>query len=199
MPLALGDVERFFVDLAEAAPEARWVHYNTANTGLLLTGRDYARLAAAFPDQFAGSKQGATDLMQLVEIIDESPHLAHFVVEYNLVPGFILGARGVYSYWVNTLPGWERRWVDACVQGDWEAAWRMQVKLWRWERTHITPLRQAGHRHAIVGKARAALSGFLEDSGRTRAPYYPVDPQLQATLKLAFDEFWAEEIKESFK
>jgi hypothetical protein len=75
----------------------------------------------------------------------------------------------------------------------------MQVKLWKWERTHIAPLRQAGHRHAIVGKARAALSGFLEDSGRTRAPYYPVDAQLQAVLKRAFDAFWADEVQTSFK
>jgi len=199
MPPAPGDVDRFFADLATAVPEARWVHYNTSNASPLLTGRDYARLAAAFPDQLVGSKQGATDMMQLAEIIDESPHLAHFVVEYNLVPGFILGARGVYSYWVNTLPTWERRWVDACTGGDWETAWRMQRKLWKWECTHIAPLRQAGHRHAIVGKARAALSGFLEDSGWTRAPYYPVDAQLQAALKRAFDAFWADEIQISFR
>src|SRR3990172_9303882 len=65
MPLAPKDVERFFADLAEAVPEARWVHYNTSNSSPLLTGRDYARLAATYPDQMVGSKQGATDVMQL--------------------------------------------------------------------------------------------------------------------------------------
>ncbi len=195
MPLAPTDVDRFFDDLAEAVPDARWVHYNTPNTSPLFTGKDYSKLAAAYPDQFIGSKQGATDLVNLAEIIEESPDLAHFVVEYNLVLGFLLGARGVYSYWVNTLPDWERRWVDACLTKDWETAWQMQKKLLKWERTSIAPLRQAGHRHGIIGKARAALSGFLEDSGRTRPPYYPVDSILQESLKRAFEEFWADELE----
>ena len=147
-----------------------------------------------YPEQLVGSKQGSTDIVPLAEIMAESPQLAHFVVEYNVVLGYILGAQGVYSYWVNTLPTWERRWVDACLARDWGPAWRMQLKLLEWERLHIAPIRQAGHSHGIVGKARAALSGFLEDSGYTKPPYYPVDAAMQATLKRAFFQFWAEEI-----
>jgi 4-hydroxy-tetrahydrodipicolinate synthase len=194
MPLAPTDVDHFFADLARAAPDARWIHYNTPNTSPMLTGKDYARLAGAHPDQLIGSKQGSTNLVALAEIIGESPHLAHFMVEYNLVPGFILGARGVYSYWVNTLPAWERRWVNACLTRDWDTAWQMQVKLLKWERTYIARVRAAGHRHGIVGKTRAALTGFLEDTGYTRAPYYPVEAELQDWLKQAFDQFWGDEI-----
>jgi dihydrodipicolinate synthase/N-acetylneuraminate lyase len=161
----------------------------------MLIGQDYARLAATYPEQFIGSKQGATDLVQLAEIIGESSQLAHFVVEYNLVPGFLLGARGVYSYWVNTLPTWERHWVNLCLAGEWEAAWQMQMKLLRWERTYVARIRKAGYHHGIIGKARAALSGFLEDSGQTRAPYYPVEQELQTWLKRAFEEYWKDEIE----
>jgi len=195
MPLAPTDVDHFFADLAGAVPDARWVHYNNPNSKTVLTGEDYARLSAVYPDQFVGSKQGTTDLLQLAEIIGESPKLAHFVVDYTVAPGLILGARGVYSYWVNTLPDWERRWVDACLNGDWTAGWQMQMRLWQWERSYVAPLRRAGYRHGVIGKARAALSGFLEDAGYTRAPYYTVQAEMQTALKQCFDEFWSDEIE----
>jgi 4-hydroxy-tetrahydrodipicolinate synthase len=200
IPLAPSDVDRFFDDLSEVVPAARWVHYNNPQTRILLTGKDYARFAATYPEQLVGSKQGTTDLQQLAEIIEESPHLAHFGVEYNVVLTYLLGGKGWYSYWVNVLPGWERVWRDACETGNWELAWQMQRKLLAWERTHIVPtLRRAGHSSGIVGKARAALSNFLEDTGNTKPPYYPADPQMQQSLKTAFRSFWAEELRaESF-
>jgi len=201
MPLAPGDIDRFFSDLAGAAPGARWVHYNTSLSRILLTGKDYARLAATYPEQLIGTKQGATDLMQFAEIIEESPQLAHFGVEYNAVLTYVLGGKGVYSYWVNVLPGWERTWIDACEAGDWEMAWRMQRKLWLWERTYIAPtIRQAGHASGILGKARAALSHFLEDTGNTKAPYYPVNPEMLTSVRDSFRRFWADELRaESFE
>jgi hypothetical protein len=64
----------------------------------------------------------------------------------------------------------------------------------RWELEHISKLRTAGHLHGIIGKARAALSGFLEDSGLTRPPYYPVPDALQAELRRAFRDYWADEL-----
>jgi len=195
MPLAPSDVERFFDDLAEAAPEARWIHYNNSLTRIVLTGKDYARLAKTYPEQLIGSKQGSTDLQVYAEIVEESPHLIHFGVEYNMVLTYLLGGKGIYSYWVNVLPGWEKRWEAACECGDWETAWQMQRKLLKWERTHIVPtLRRAGHSSGIVGKARAALSHFLEDTGHTKPPYYPADAGMQNALREAFRAFWAEEL-----
>jgi dihydrodipicolinate synthase/N-acetylneuraminate lyase len=195
MPLAPSDIDRFFADLAEAAPEARWVHYNTGQTRILLTGKDYARLAKTYPDQLVGSKQGATDLQVYAEIIEESPQLIHFGVEYNMVLTYLLGGKGTYSYWINVLPGWEKQWETACETGDWETAWAMQRKLLKWERTHIVPtLRKAGHSSGIVGKARAALSHFLEDTGNTKPPYYPADTAMQDALREAFRAFWADEL-----
>ncbi|HEY7037037.1 MAG TPA: hypothetical protein VH482_37275, partial [Thermomicrobiales bacterium] len=174
---------------------ARWVHYNTGQARVVLTGKDYARLAATYPDQLVGSKQGSTDLMQYAEIIDESPNLAHFGVEYNMVLTYLLGGKGTYSYWVNVLPRWEKTWQTACETADWDLAWRMQRKLWTWERTHIVPtLRRAGHSSGIVGKARASLSHFLEDTGHTKPPYYPADPQIVDSLRASFRTFWAEEL-----
>ncbi len=200
MELAQPDVLRFFEALAQAVPEARWVHYNNPNGKLILTGKDYHKLSTAFPDQFLGSKQGTADMYKLAEILDESPHLCHFVVETNLVMGYLLGAKGVYSYWVNTLPVWERRWIDACEKKDWPLAWQMQRKLWNWERNFVEPIiRSPGHKHAIVGRARANLTGFLRDSGPTRPPYYPVSPDRQQALQEGFNTFWADEIREQLE
>ena len=56
-------------------------------------------------------------------------------------------------------------------------------------------LRRAGHSSGIVGKARAALSHFLEETGNTRAPYYPADPEMVQSLKVSFRTFWADELR----
>ncbi len=122
MPLAKSDVDRFWEDLANAIPQARWIHYAHPRCGPTLTGVDYARLVARFPKQFIGSKLGTTDMMQLADILIGSPDLAHFVVDPTLAPGMLLGAKGCYSYWVNTLPRWHRKFMDACQAEDWPTA-----------------------------------------------------------------------------
>jgi hypothetical protein len=89
--------------------------------------------------------------------------------------------------------------MDACLAGDWDFGRRCHQKLMQFELDHITPLRTAGHLHGIISKARASLSGFLEDNGQTRAPYYPVSSEQVAMLQQAFDRVWKEEIeRESF-
>jgi len=195
MPPAKPDVDRFWDDLARAVPEARWIHYAHPQCGPALTGVDYARLSARFPEQFVGTKLGMFDVMRLAEILIRSPELAHFVVDTTMAVGMMLGAKGCYSYWVNTLPGWHRTYMDACQQGDWSAAADYHKKLIEWELTHVRPLRDIGYLHGIIGKARGALTGFLEDNGRTRPPYYPIPPEKQKQFKVAFNVFWAEEIK----
>jgi hypothetical protein len=67
-------------------------------------------------------------------------------------------------------------------------------KLSEREQTHAKPIRDAGHLHGIIGKARAALTGFLEDSAITRAPYSPVPTEMQRRLKAAFDACGSNEL-----
>jgi dihydrodipicolinate synthase/N-acetylneuraminate lyase len=196
MPLAKSDVERFFDDLAEAVPQARWIHYAHARTGPTLTGADYARLARRFPEQLIGTKLSCADQLQLAEILIRSPELAHLVVDPIMLPGMMLGARGCCSYWVNTLPRWQRRYMDWCLARQWDQARGCHLKLLEWELTHIAPLRAAGHLHGIISKARAALTNFLADTGYTQPPYYPVPPQVQEQLAGAFATYWAEELRE---
>ncbi len=196
MPLAAPDVDRFFGDLAEAVPEARWIHYAHSRCGPVLTGKDYSRLSKQYPDQFIGTKIPTLDVSALTEILANSEHLAHFICEYTILPGMLLGAKGCYSYWVNVLPRWHRAFFDACVNGQWETAARFHTKLIQWEQSAIQPLRDTGHKHGIIGKARAELTDWLEDTGSSRAPYYPVSKDLRDQMKEAFERYWADEIRQ---
>ena len=180
--------------LAHAVPEAKWIHYAHPRCEPVLTGADYRRLGARFPEQFIGSKLSCANVMQLTEILIGSPELAHFVTDQTMGVGMMIGAKGCYSYWVNTLPSWHQRYMDACLAKDWVTVGACHKKLIEWELMHTQPLREVGHRHGIVGKARATLSDFLEDTGHTRPPYYPVPFELQREYKAAFDAYWAEEI-----
>jgi dihydrodipicolinate synthase/N-acetylneuraminate lyase len=194
MPLAASDVDRFWEDLARAVPEARWIHYAHPRCGPPLTGADYARLAQRFPEQFVGSKLSDRDIIRLTEILMCSADLAHFITDPIMAPGMMMGARGSYSYWVNTLPRWHRQYMNACLEGNWAEADACHKKLTEWQLTHLQPILALGYNHGIVGKTLGALTGFLEDTGITKAPYAPVPLELQRQLKTAFDQYWAPEI-----
>ena len=196
MPLNQSDVERFWETLANEVPEARWVHYNTPRGHFLMNGNRYRRLADQYPEQFIGTKLGTQNYLELSEIIGATPEIAHVVTDYVVAPGMMLGARGTYSFWVNTLPSWQRRFIDLCMAGQWTEATSMQAKFNRWEVQCIEPLVKQGYLHGIVGKARCATTGFLEDDGHTKAPYSPVQSNNIENLRNAFKEWWPDELAE---
>lgn len=197
IPLALADVDRYFEDLANAVPHARWIHYAHSRSQPALTGKDYARLAERFRDHLIGTKIAATfDVRSLTEILVNAPMLAHMVGDPTLAIGAMLGARGSCSYWVSVLPGWSRQYMDLCLNGQWSQAANYHKKLSQWELEYVAPVVDAGHRHAVVGRALRLLSGFLIEGTDTRAPYYPIAARLQSQLKSDFETFWAGELRE---
>jgi dihydrodipicolinate synthase/N-acetylneuraminate lyase len=196
MPLNTSDVQRFWADLAEAAPAARWIHYNTPRGHVRMGGAEYRQLAADYPDQFIGTKLGTQNFLELSDIIGATPRLSHILTDFTVVPGMMLGGRGTYSFWVNTLPRWQRRLVDLCESREWEAAMRMQRKFNLWESTCVEPHVRRGYLHGIIGKARTAASGFLEDDGYTRAPYQPMPAGDVKQLAADFKKWWADELAE---
>lgn len=196
MALALPDVDRFWDDLAASVPDARWIHYAHPKFGPILTGRDYRQLAERHPTNFIGTKLAVPDVEKLTEILVESPDVAHFVIDRHILPGLMLGARGCYSFWVNTLPNWHRKYVDACFEGRWQDAAQMHKRFLRWEYMYIEPLRRLGYQQGTLAKARVHLTDWLVAGGQTRPPYYPVDIEAQETLKAAFDRYWAAELQD---
>ena len=194
MPLNDDDVKHFWDDLARSVPNARWVHYNTPRSHVVMNGSRYGWLAKEFPEQFIGTKLGTQDFLLLSDIIGATPHISHILTDYAVVPGMILGGRGVCSFWVNTLPHWQRRLVDFCQQRRWEEAMCMQLKFNRWESECVAPLVDKGYLHGIIGKARGAITGFLEDEGYTRPPYRPVPAEEIQELTTDFRVWWKEEL-----
>ena len=196
MPLTTADVSRFFSDPASAVPQARWIYYGHPSCLPLLKGRELAKLAAEFPDQLIGTKLNAYEISDLTDVFTHCPNLAHFVGERNLLFGSLLGARGCYSYWVNTMPAWTRSFYDACQRKDVARATELHLKLYRWETTALAEIRQLGYRYGIIGKARGHLRDFLVHDGSTRAPHQPVPQKLLTELKVRFEEYWAAEIQQ---
>lgn len=193
MPLNESDVKRFWHDLATAVPESRWVHCNTPRGHVSMQSKQYRWLAGEFPEQFIGTNLGTQNFLDLSDIIGSTPQISHILTDYTVVLGMMLGGRGTYRFWCNTLPQWHRRLVDCCLQKQWEQAMLMQGKFNRWEYECINPLVQQGYLHGIIGKARCAVTGFLEDTGYTRAPYYPVSEEEVQQLTMAFSQWWSEE------
>lgn len=194
MPLNAGDVRRFWNELAEAAPTARWIHYNTPRGHVRMLGAEYRALAAEYPEQFIGTKLGSQNFLELSDIIGATSQLSHILTDFTVVPGMLLGGCGTYSFWVNSLPAWQRRLIDLCQRGEWDAAMAMQRKFNLWETSCVEPYVRRGYLHGVIGKARAAASGFLEDDGRTRSPYQPLPAGDVERLAADFRDWWSEEL-----
>ena len=194
MPLTTSDVTRFFSDVASAVPQARWIYYGHPSCLPLLKGRELAKLKAEFPDQLIGTKLNAYEISDLSDVFTHCPNLAHFAGERNLLFASLLGARGCYSYWVNTMPAWTLSFVRACLRRDVASATALHLKLYHWETTALAEIRQLGYRYGIIGKARGHLRDFLLHDGSTRPPYQPVPQKLLSELKARFDIYWAQEI-----
>ncbi|WP_432800211.1 dihydrodipicolinate synthase family protein [Poriferisphaera sp. WC338] len=199
MPLNKEDVKHFWATLAQAVPSSRWIHYNTPRGHVHMGADEYRWLASEFPEQFIGTKLGTQNFLELSDIIGSTPQIAHMLTDFTVVPGMMLGGRGTYSFWVNTLPDWHRQLLNHCKEQRWPEAMEMQSKFNRWEKACIEPIVGQGYLHGIIGKARGEASGFLEDPGYTRDPYTPVSQPLVEQIKQDFRKWWQEELThESF-
>lgn len=76
------EVDTFFAETCGRYPQARFLHYNLMRTKRLLTGADYARLAAAHPNLVAVKTGGPTP--EFVEdLLTRAPELQFFFAEPN--------------------------------------------------------------------------------------------------------------------
>jgi dihydrodipicolinate synthase/N-acetylneuraminate lyase len=126
VPLGDDEVGSFFAALQDGCPELRLVHYNIARSGRFLAGKDYRAILEVAPN-LVGTKHTGGDVGSLIEIVRATPELRHFVVDQQIVPGALFGARGFYSFLVNLSPRFAvELWCD-CVRGDWPEAARKRT------------------------------------------------------------------------
>jgi dihydrodipicolinate synthase/N-acetylneuraminate lyase len=80
-------------------------------------------------------------------------------------------------------------WYDDIVNERWQQARQRQARLHAFSRATAI-LRGSGNLHAIVGKAVAAASPFLEPIYHTRRPYLPVPRETIAQFqRLVAEQF----------
>lgn len=133
IPLNDDEVVRFYGAIQETLPETKLIHYNIARSGRMLKGHDYKRILEVAPN-LAGSKHTGGDTGALIEIIEATPGLAHFVVDNQIVTGALFGSPGFYSFIANLSPSFALKLMRACSSGEWEAAAAMAVTCSRFFR-----------------------------------------------------------------
>jgi dihydrodipicolinate synthase/N-acetylneuraminate lyase len=128
VPLNDSELLTFFGAIQEALPDVGVVHYNIARSGRFLAGKDYVAIRGVAPN-LIGSKHTGGDVASLIEIVQATPEMHHFVVDSQIVPGGLFGARGFYSFVANLNPRYAvELWRD-CQRGDWVEAARKRTVI----------------------------------------------------------------------
>jgi dihydrodipicolinate synthase/N-acetylneuraminate lyase len=190
VPLNDRELLAYFAALQDALPETRLIHYNIANAGRFLAGRDYQAILEVAPN-LAGSKHTGGNVASLIEIVQATPGLDHFVVDGQIVPGALFGAKGFYSFVANlsrrlTLDLWGH-----CERRKWEDAARLRERIdalfrrWRATCPEITA-------SPALGKIAAAAGVLPGMPLAVRAPYQAGEQRHVAELRQLFAESFPE-------
>ncbi len=112
------ELGRFFREVLDPYPEAKFLHYNTIRAGRILTGREYARIAAEHPNLVA-TKSGGHSAASLLTLFEEAPLLCHFVTELDYAVASLLGKDCGLLVSIGALnPGRARAFFEAGRRGD---------------------------------------------------------------------------------
>lgn len=126
-PLADVEIHAFFAAVCGAFPDARFMHYNSAKTGRVLTGTHYRRLVDEVPNLVA-TKHMAGDLASVASVVREAPELMHFLTEQSVAYGSLFGRCAILGTFGALAP--KREWdllravtdgrhVEAAAIGSW--------------------------------------------------------------------------------
>jgi len=173
LPMTPASYRAFWDDVQAAVPD--WfglIHYNTPRAHTVQHGPDYAEMLKQIPN-LIGTKHVGSDVTDFLTLMADAPELSHFTGEHALTPYMFLGARGVYSWFVNFNAPYLMAWYDAVVAERWDEARHRQARMHAFIRA-TDLLKGDGNLHAIMGKAVSAASSFLVPANRTRKPYLPV-------------------------
>jgi dihydrodipicolinate synthase/N-acetylneuraminate lyase len=186
VPLSDDEMLRFFAALQDALTDVDLIHYNIARAGRFLSGKDYRAILGIAPN-LRGSKHTGGDVASLIEITQATPELAHFVVDTQIVPGALFGARGFYSFVANLNPAFTGRLWKLCKEGQWEEAAQLRIDADRFFRAWraISPEITASPALAKIA-TRAGI--FPEMPLEVRAPYRSGDQAHVDRLRQLLEE-----------
>jgi dihydrodipicolinate synthase/N-acetylneuraminate lyase len=78
--LSDAEMQTFFRETCGRFPDCEFLHYNLMRTGRIITGEEYGRLAAEYPNLVA-TKNSTTDEARLRSLLTDAPQLQHFITE----------------------------------------------------------------------------------------------------------------------
>lgn len=186
VPLSDDELLRFFAALQEALPDVVIIHYNIAKSGRFLTGRDYRRILDVAPN-LVGSKHTGGDVGSLIEIVQATPELAHFVVDSQIVPGALFGAKGFYSFVANLSPTFARNLWRCCQEGRWEEAARLRETSEAFFRAWLSSCPEITASPALA-KIATSAGIFPNLSLSVRGPYRAGEERHVLALKELIEE-----------
>jgi dihydrodipicolinate synthase/N-acetylneuraminate lyase len=190
IPLSDQETLGFFEAIHTALPDMWIVHYNIARAGRFLPGDDYRAILEVAPN-LIGSKQTGGDVASLIECVQATPELDHFVVDGQIVPGALFGARGFYSFLANLAPHIALQLWELCEQRRWDAAARLRERIDHLFRAWLGTTGDVSASSAL-GKI-ATGAGILPGMPlEVRAPYRSGDATQVASLRTLIQESFPE-------
>lgn len=172
---------RHYTAIADAAEKPVILYHVPSRTGVKCTAEVYAALAEH--PNIVGVKEAGGDL-SLVQKTRELCPEDFYIWSGNddeTAPIMLFGGKGVISVAANVMPGEMHRLTEACLNGDFAAAGKMQLKLRKlcealfWE---VNP---------IPVKTALSMMGYCQE--RFRSPMCEMEPENRERLAGVLAEY----------
>lgn len=111
------ELDVFFRETCGRFPDCEFLHYNLQRTGRIITGAEYGRFAAQYPNLVA-TKNSTTDKQRLHALLIESPQLQHFITEVGFGEAAMMGECGLLISVANTNLALGRAYFEAGCRRD---------------------------------------------------------------------------------
>lgn len=172
---------RHYTAIADAAEKPVILYHVPSRTGVRCTAEVYAALAEH--PNIVGVKEAGGDLALVQKTRELCPE--DFYIwsgnDDETAPIMLFGGKGVISVAANVMPGEMHRLTEACLNGDFVTAGRMQLKLRKlcealfWE---VNP---------IPVKTALSMMGYCQE--RFRSPMCEMEPENREKLQSVLTEY----------
>ncbi|MBZ0294447.1 MAG: dihydrodipicolinate synthase family protein [Anaerolineae bacterium] len=168
----LNDAEllTYFQDVCGTFPDCSFLHYNLLTAYRTLNAADYVRLVEQMPNLVA-TKNTGIDAGGLIDLIQQTPELQHFLGEMNFAHGALLGECSLLPSISHAQPDKMKALFAAGQQRDVARLFELQHELRLFTRTVLGPLLAQRRIDGAYDKLLLRLSGFEEMPLRLLSPY----------------------------
>jgi dihydrodipicolinate synthase/N-acetylneuraminate lyase len=111
------EMRSVFAELCGSYPEAQFLHYNLMRSGRLVRPKEYAELAARYPNLVA-TKYGGGDPFMISGLLRHAPKLRHFLTEQGFYIGAPLGECALLTSISSSNPARAWEYFRAGAEGD---------------------------------------------------------------------------------